>query len=118
MSFRSQKVSQEILELLSSILVKELKDPRIDSLVSITDVQVTKDLSYATIYISKIASPEEKREILEILNNAKGFLRSILSKKMKLRSVPELKFELDNSLEYGQKIESILNQINKGKSYE
>lgn len=113
MSFRSQKVSQEILELLTGILTKELKDPRIDSLVSITDVQVTRDLSYATVYISKIASNKEKEEIIEILNKAKGFLRSTLSKKMSLRSVPELNFKLDSSLEYGQKIEHLLNQINK-----
>lgn len=111
MSFRSQKVAQEILELLSAIFVKELKDPRIDALVSITDVQVTRDLSYATVYVSKIGSEKERNDILLILNEAKGFLRSCLGKKMSLRSVPELRFELDNSLIYGQHIETLLKQV-------
>ena len=90
-----------------------IKDPRVDSLISITDVEVTRDLSYATVYISRYGSETERNDALEGMKAAAGFMRSELSKRLKLRTVPELIFKLDDSLQYGAKIETILQQIHR-----
>jgi ribosome-binding factor A len=115
MSFKCEKVAQEILELMTIIFSKEVRDPRLDKFITVTEVEVTRDLSHATIYISKIASDRERKEIIDLLNRSKGFYRSLLSKRMHLRSVPELHFKLDNSLVYGQHIEEILAKVKGGK---
>lgn len=90
-----------------------IKDPRVDSLLSITDVEVTRDLSYATIYISRYGSEQQRQDALDGMKAAAGFIRSELSRRLKLRTVPELIFKLDDSLEYGAKIETILHQIHE-----
>lgn len=115
MSFKREKVAQEILELMTVIFSKEVRDPRLDKFITVTEVEVTRDLSHATIYISKIASDNERKEIIQLLNQSRGFYRTALSKRMHLRSVPELHFKLDNSLLYGQRIEEILAKV-KGEN--
>ena len=96
-----------------AIIRTEIKDPRVAGLVSVTDVEVTNDLSYAKVFISKYGNETSRLEALEGLEKAAGFIRGELSKRLKMRYVPEIIFKLDDSLEYGAKIETILHQINE-----
>lgn len=113
MKVRPNRIGEEIKKELVMLIRNGVKDPRVDSLISITDVEVTRDLSYATVYISRYGSETERQDALEGMKAAAGFMRSELSKRLKLRTVPELIFKLDDSLQYGAKIETILQQIQR-----
>lgn len=113
MKIRPNRVGEEIKKELVSLIRKGIKDPRVDTLVSITDVEVTGDLSYATVYISRFGSEKQRQDALEGMKAASKYLRGELSKRLKLRVVPELIFKLDDSLQYGAKIETILHQIHE-----
>ena len=80
-----------------------------------TDVQVTSDYSYATVYVSFLGKEERKQAGLKALNRAKGFIRTELGKRLSIRKVPDLIFKLDNTLEKGQGIDSILSQISENE---
>lgn len=111
MANRNYRLAGEIKRDLTDIFAHEIRDPHVDSLVSVTDVEVSNDLSYARVYVSKLGSDREREAMLEALNKANGFIRSALSQRLKIRKVPELSFFLDNSLEYGAKIEKILGEL-------
>ena len=113
MKVRPNRIGEEIKKELVLLIRNGIKDPRVDSLISITDVEVTRDLSYATVYISRYGSETERNDALEGMKAAAGFMRSELSKRLKLRTVPELIFKLDDSLQYGAKIETILQHIHR-----
>lgn len=113
MAQRADRLAEEIKRDIMDIIRNDVHDPRIDTLVSVTDVEVTNDLSYATIYVSRLGSDEERAELLAALRKAAGFMRSLLSKRLKTRTVPELRFDLDNSLIYGAKIDGILNELER-----
>lgn len=112
-NFRSSRVAEEIKRVVSMMLISELKDPRISSMVSITGVEVTDDLSYATVYLSILGSSEEKENTLSAFKSAAGFIRKEVGKQVKLRRVPEFIFKIDESLEYGMHISKIINEIGK-----
>lgn len=95
---------------LSSILQTEVKDPQI-GFCTITDVDVTNDFSIAKIYVSFLGKYTNKN--MQALERSKGFIRSILAKRLTIRKCPELQFVLDKSLEYGNKIEKILHDIHE-----
>lgn len=118
MSNRSKKIAEEIKREMTDIVRNEINDPRVDSLVSVTSVDVTRDLSYATIYVSKLGDDKARDEMLDALQNASGFVRSILANRLKTRTVPELTFKLDNSLAYGNHIEKLLNEIEESKRHD
>ena len=113
MKVRPNRIGEEIKKEVVLLIRNGIKDPRVDSLLSITDVEVTRDLSYATIYISRYGSEQQRQDALDGMKAAAGFIRSELSRRLKLRTVPELIFKLDDSLEYGAKIETILHQIDE-----
>ena len=113
MSVKQERVAQIILKDVTEIIQYDLKDPSV-GFVTITDVDVTNDYSYATIYVSFLGKDERKQAGLKALNRAKGFIRSSLSKRLTIRKVPELIFKLDDSLEKGERIESIISRINQG----
>ena len=106
---RSQRVGDLLREEISDIVMHRLKDPRI-GFVTITGVDVTDDLKIAKIYVS-IFKDEDKKTTLEILNSAKSFIRSELSKRLRMRSIPSIEFRLDASIEYGNKIDKLLKMI-------
>ncbi len=118
MKVRPNRVGEEIKKELVLLIRNGIKDPRVDSLISITDVEVTRDLSYATIYISRYGSEQQRQDALDGMKAAAGFMRSELSRRLKLRTVPELIFKLDDSLQYGAKIETILHQIKQEQPQE
>lgn len=108
---RSEKVAEAVHEIISELLVKGLKDPRI-GFVTITGVKVPDDMHLATVYFTVIGSDEEKKATEQGLNSAKGFIRKELGKNLRMRSVPEVVFKYDESVEYGYRIETILKEIN------
>lgn len=88
----------------------ELKNPNVTGLMSVTKVKITPDLKYAKVYIS-ILNSKNINKTLEGLKESSGFIRSQIAKRINLRITPELIFELDDSMEYGEKIDSILKEL-------
>lgn len=106
---RSQRVSDLIREEIADIIMNKLKDPRV-GFITVTGAKITEDLKLATVYVS-VLKPEEKKGTLEILNSAKGFIRAELSKRVRMKFIPSLTFRVDESIEYGDKIERLLKGI-------
>ena len=97
---------------IAEIIRDELKDPRI-GFVTITRVDVTRDLRYAKVFVSVYGKELEKEQSLKVLNNASGFVRKEVGNRIKLRHTPEILFSIDNSIEHGTKITQLLNKINQ-----
>ncbi|TDL89596.1 30S ribosome-binding factor RbfA [Vibrio vulnificus] len=111
MSLRSNRVGEQMKKELSEIIGRKIKDPRI-GFVTVTDVAVTGDLQQATVYISVLGDQEQREKTLQGLAKAKGFMRSEIGQRIRLRKTPELFFEFDESVDYGNRIESLISQIN------
>lgn len=110
---RTSRISEEMKREISSIIQKEIKDPRMPEFVSITELKVTKDLRYAKVYISVYGSEEEKKNAINVLKNAAGFIRHEIGQRIQLRYTPELQFELDNSIEHGIYVNKLINETLK-----
>lgn len=111
--YRDRRVGQEILKEVNQILRKKVRDPRVQD-VTITDVHVTGDLQQATIYyslLSDLASEQEKAK--QGLEKAKGLIRRELGQALTLYKTPELTFEMDESVRYGNHIDELLRNLNK-----
>ena len=106
---RSQRVSDLLREEIADIIMYKLKDPRV-GFITVTGVDVTSDLKMATVYVS-VLKEEEKKPTLEILQTAKSFVRSELSKRLRMKFIPTVDFKLDSSIEYGDKIDKLLKEI-------
>lgn len=106
---RLQRVSELIREVLADIM-KKIKDPRVGFL-TITDVQVSPDLSSARVYVSMLSEGEDREKALKGLESASGFIRRELGKEIKLRKTPKISFIFDEGMERGMKILNMLNQI-------
>lgn len=109
---RTQRVAEQMKKELGAILNQKIKDPRV-GFVTITDVEVTNDLQQATVFISVLGNEKEKEETLIGLSKAKGFIRSEIGKRIRLRKTPEIDFQFDEANEYGNRIEEILRELNK-----
>ena len=107
MSRRTDRVSDLLRAELSDLLLREVHDPRV-KLASVTSVEVTSDLRRAVVKISALGSDEQRQETLAGLRHAKGFLRTELAHRLRLRATPELVFELDRGAEHSQRISDIL----------
>lgn len=111
MKQRLNRISEEIKKEVSNIIQNELKDPRLPGFVSVLSVNTSRDLRYAKIYISVLGNEEDKKNAMEGLKNAAGFIRREIGQRIKLRYTPELVFELDNSIEQGIYINKLINNI-------
>ena len=109
---RLYRVQSEIQRIISELLIEGLKDPRIDQMTSVSEVELSNDTSVATIYFSIYGSQKTKEDTLSALENAKGYIRSRLAKVLEIRQVPELRFKIDESVEYSIEIQKILNKLN------
>ena len=109
---RFNRVDEELKKQVSSIIMNDIKDPNLTGLISVTKAKVTPDLKYAKVYVSILNAKNVKQD-LAILKKTSGLKRSLLAKRMNLRITPEIIFELDDSMEYGAKIDSILKDIMK-----
>jgi ribosome-binding factor A len=106
---RSDRVGDLIREEVADIIMYKLKDPRI-GFVTVTGVDLSPDLKLAKVYVS-ILKEEERVQTLEILNSSKHFIRSALTKRLKMKFIPSIEFRLDTSIEYGFKIDKLLKEI-------
>jgi len=110
MSHRANRVGEQMKKELSDIIGRKIKDPRI-GFVTVTDVQVSGDLQQAKVFISVLGDEEQKENTLKGLAKAKGFIRTEIGHRIRLRKTPEIFFEWDESMEYGNRINSLLHQL-------
>ncbi|MBL4952687.1 30S ribosome-binding factor RbfA [Neobacillus sp. OS1-32] len=110
MSHRPNRVGEQMKKELSDIIGRKIKDPRI-GFVTVTDVQVTGDLQQAKVFISVLGDDEQKENTLKGLAKAKGFIRSEIGHRIRLRKTPEIIFEFDESIDYGNRIESLIHEL-------
>lgn len=112
-NYRVGRVRQEILREVNDILMKEVKDPRVEG-VTITDVELTGDLQQATIFYSTLSSlASERQKTQKGLDACTGKVRSELGKRLKIYKTPEIRFERDQSVDYGNRIDELLQQIHQ-----
>ncbi|MCK9471465.1 MAG: 30S ribosome-binding factor RbfA [Bacilli bacterium] len=112
MSFKQERLERILEREISNIIRTEVKDDRL-KFVTITKVSLTNDLSLGTVYYTVIGNDEQKVATSDNLLDAKGFIRSSLSKKLEIRKTPDLRFKYDESLEQGERIEQILKNLKK-----
>ena len=112
---RATRVGEQMKKEIGQILQQELKDPRI-GFVTVTGVDVTGDLQQAKVYISVLGNDDEKENTLKGLAKATGFIRSEIGKRIRIRKTPEIFFEFDESIDYGNRIEHLIQELNKKDS--
>lgn len=112
---RSDRVRKTLMKELSDILCRGVKDPRIEGVVSITDIELPSDFSLAKVYVSVYGSEEQQKQVLEALKDNAPKMRKEIGRRIRLRNTPELLFFLDNSLERGSKITELINKISRGE---
>ena len=110
-STRNRRISEEIRKVVSDLLLRGLKDPRISKFTSVTDVKTTKDLRFTYIFISVYDPKANRAETVEALNRAKGFIRNEIGRSIDLRYTPEPIFKEDDSVENALHIQEILNKV-------
>ncbi|MCF0106133.1 MAG: 30S ribosome-binding factor RbfA [Holdemanella sp.] len=112
MTVKNERFDTILLKEISNILQFELKNPKL-GFVTVTDVQCTRDLSLAKVYVSFLGKQERNDAGLKVLNQSKGFIRSTLAKRIKKRKTPDLVFIQDTSLAQGNRIENIIRNLDK-----
>jgi len=112
---RPERVAQTIRREIAAILETRLRDPRLSSLISVTDVEVTGDLSLARVYVGVLADGVERDRAMEALGRAAGFVRHELAPRLGLREMPEIRFLLDTSIERGARVDEILRKLRDGE---
>jgi ribosome-binding factor A len=111
MSHRIERVSSLMRHEISELLQRQVKDPRINQFVAVTDVSLSADLKYAKVFVSCMGSEEEKKAMLNGLGAAANFLRNQLAKRLRLRRIPELSFKWDDSIERGDHLLQLIDKI-------
>ncbi|KKY02586.1 ribosome-binding factor A [Paraclostridium benzoelyticum] len=111
---RTQRIGEEIRKVISTMLISGIKDYRINSLISVTDVEVTSDLSYAYVYVSILGGNKESS--MAGLKSACGYIRKEVGKNVKLRHTPEIIFKIDDSIEKGMYMENLIKKVNEDNS--
>lgn len=108
---RNARISEEIKKVVSSMLLTEIKDPRIPPLLSITKVETTRDHRYAIINVSVFDQNTDMNEVLEALNSAKGLIRREIGRSIKLHYTPEPIFKIDDSIKHGIHINEVIKKL-------
>ena len=111
MAHRIERVNSLIRQEISELLRRQVKDPRLGNFVSVTEVSASPDLKFAKIFVSCLGSDEKKQATLSVLASASGFFRKELARRLKLRRVPELSFQWDDSIERGAHLLQLLDQL-------
>lgn len=112
---RTDRLNSLLKEVISEVIKREVRNPHVTELVTVTRVQISKDLHYAKVFISVIGSQQQKAETIEALTSAAGFIAVNSSQKVTMRYFPALTFKLDDSVDKHMRIEELLNQVNKEK---
>ena len=108
---RNKRLEQDAKLALSNIINYEVKNKDVDGLISVTDVKITPDQKYMTVYVSIFG--KNKSKVLEGLNKSNGFIKNMLSSKVKFRIMPEITFKIDDSMEYGAKMDKLIDEVVK-----
>jgi ribosome-binding factor A len=115
MRIRPEKVAHLMRREVADILERRLRDPRITTTVTVTDVEVTPDLSFARIYVTMLGDETVRAGVLQALAHASGFVRRELGNRLDLREVPEIRFVYDASLDRGARVDELLRKIERGE---
>jgi ribosome-binding factor A len=107
---RKERLEELLRREISDIIHREVKDPRI-GFVTVTDAEVTKDLSYAKVFVSVLGTLEQQEATLKGLNSATRFIRGEFGHRIKLRQVPEISFRFDTAIQQGARIHELLEQV-------
>ncbi len=110
---RIDRISSEMQKVISEIIREDIKDPRVPLMTSVVSANVTRDLKYAKIYVSVLGTEAEKKSAMAALKNSAGFIRHQVADKMELRCTPELTFILDESIERGSYLTSLIDDTLK-----
>jgi ribosome-binding factor A len=110
---RVEQLNSEFKREISSILADEIKDPRLTAIVSVLNVNVTRDLSYADIHVSMIGTEEQKKESFEAILSSAGYIRRLLGQRMKIRYIPQLRFKYNDYIEEGIRISKLIDEVIK-----
>lgn len=113
MTRRTERVNDLLREEISELIRHEMKDPRINSLITVTEVDTTPDLRYAKVFVSIMGTEEEKRNTLSRLAAATGFFRRSLAARLNIRRIPDLDFRRDDSIERGSRLLELIKQVER-----
>ena len=111
MAHRIERVNSIIRQEISELLQRQVKDPRLGSFIAVTEVSISPDLRCAKIFVSHIGNEEEKQETMSTLASASGFFRRELAKRLRVRRIPELSFQWDDTIERGAHLLELIDQI-------
>ncbi|HLZ51695.1 MAG TPA: 30S ribosome-binding factor RbfA [Candidatus Acidoferrum sp.] len=112
---RHERVGEEIAHEINAMLAGELKDPRLEGMVVVSEVRVQPDMKHARVFINMQGSAKEQTDAIKALEHAAGFIRRELIERLQLRRLPELHFTLDHSQEYTERIDELLKEMKKDK---
>lgn len=112
-SIKNTRINEEVLRELSNIIRGEIKDPRIYPMTSVVMVEVAPDLKTCKAYISVLGDEKAQQDTLEGLKSAEGFIRRSLANSINLRNTPQIKFILDQSIEYGVNMSHLIDEVNR-----
>ena len=113
-SVKNTRVNGEVQKVLAEIIRGELKDPRINPMTTVMAVEVAPDLKSCKAFISVLGDAQSQEDTLKGLNSAMGYIRTQLAKKINLRNTPEIKFIMDQSVEYGINMSKLIDEVNAG----
>lgn len=113
---RTDRLNSLLKEVISEVIKRDVRNPHVTELVTVTRVQISKDLRYAKVFISVIGSEQDKIETIDALNSAAGFIAVQSSHKVVMRYFPELRFKLDDSVDKHMRIEDLLNKISEERN--
>ena len=108
MTYRVERLNSFLRQEISDIVQRYVKDPRLGTFVSVTTVEISKDMRYAKVFISRYGTDLEKADTIKALESASGYIRHELGERMKTRRIPELNFRLDNTMEKAAKVMKLL----------
>ena len=112
-SIKNTRINMEVQRELSEIIRSGIKDPRIHPMISVVSADVTPDLKYCKVYISVLGDENAQKSTMEGLKSAEGFVRRELARRVNLRNTPELKFILDQSIEYGVNMSHLIDEVTR-----
>lgn len=112
-SIKNTRINGEVRRELSAIIQNEIKDPRIHPMTSVVEVEVAPDLKSAKAYISVLGDEQAQRDTLEGLRSAEGYIRRALARTVNLRNTPEIRFVMDQSIEYGVHMSKLIDDVNR-----
>ena len=115
MTHRIERFNSLLRQEISDVMRRELRDPRLSLMVSITNVEVSPDYSFAKVMVSRLGTEEEKKATIAALTSASGYIRKELGERMKARRIPELSFRLDETIEKADRVLRIMDKLDEAE---